>query len=92
MSFTRSTFPCQGTLIGGEEAPPWSEKQVGYDVFEEGNEFLRRRKRQLLLAIERNSLHGSSTTMWCSSSVDRSFQAQDLSTKIILQVWSAAGS
>jgi hypothetical protein len=88
MSFARSTFPCQGMLIGGEAAPPWSEKQVGYDVFEEGNEFLRRRKRQLLLAIERNSLHGNSTRMWCTSSVDRFLQAQDLFTKIILQVWS----
>ena len=47
MTFTRSTFPCQGMLIGGEGAPPWSEKQVGYDVFEEGNEFLRRRKRPI---------------------------------------------
>jgi hypothetical protein len=47
---------------------------------------------QLLLAIERNSLHGNSTRMWCSSSVDRFFQAQDLFTKIILQVWSASNS
>jgi hypothetical protein len=91
MSFTRSTFPCQGMLIGGER-PRLEVKSRWGKYSRRAMRFSGAERDQLLLAIERNSLHGNSTTMWCSSSVDRSIQAQDLFTKIILQVWSAPSS